>query len=77
MTYANAFLYTLPGENPLSRGAHRAAASTSKACATIRTWRSRSRQRRGPVRFGDHQLRDIGVRRADAWAEASKPFWKA
>ncbi|MGF1501903.1 MAG: DUF1127 domain-containing protein [Paracoccaceae bacterium] len=33
------------------------------------------RQRRTLARLTDAQLRDIGVSRADADAEASRPFW--
>ena len=28
------------------------------------------------LQLSDHMLRDIGVTRADAWAEADKPFWR-
>jgi hypothetical protein len=33
-------------------------------------------QRRRLAELDDHMLRDIGVTRADAWAEAEKPFWR-
>jgi uncharacterized protein YjiS (DUF1127 family) len=39
-------------------------------------WLERSRQRRQLARLSDHMLRDIGLTRADAWAEAEKPFWR-
>ena len=38
-------------------------------------WIDRARQRRQLAELSDHMLRDIGVTRADAWAEADKPFW--
>ena len=38
-------------------------------------WSDRSRQRRQLSELSDHMLRDIGLTRADAWAEADKPFW--
>jgi uncharacterized protein YjiS (DUF1127 family) len=39
-------------------------------------WLERSRQRRALAELNDHMLRDIGLTRADAWAEAEKPFWR-
>ena len=39
-------------------------------------WIDRGRQRRQLAELSDHMLRDIGVTRADAWAEADKPFWR-
>jgi uncharacterized protein YjiS (DUF1127 family) len=39
-------------------------------------WLERSRQRRQLGGLSDHMLRDIGLTRADAWAEAEKPFWR-
>ena len=36
----------------------------------------RARQRRQLRELSDHMLRDIGLTRADAWAEAEKPFWR-
>jgi Domain of unknown function (DUF1127) len=38
-------------------------------------WTDRARQRRQLAELSDHMLRDIGLTRADAWAEADKPFW--
>jgi uncharacterized protein YjiS (DUF1127 family) len=40
------------------------------------TWLERSRQRRQLGELSDQVLRDIGLTRADAWAEADKPFWR-
>jgi uncharacterized protein YjiS (DUF1127 family) len=40
------------------------------------TWLDRARQRRRLAELSDHMLRDIGLTRADAWAEADKPFWR-
>jgi uncharacterized protein YjiS (DUF1127 family) len=39
-------------------------------------WLERARQRRQLAELSDHMLRDIGLTRADAWAEAEKPFWR-
>jgi uncharacterized protein YjiS (DUF1127 family) len=40
------------------------------------TWFDRASQRRQLGELSDHMLRDIGVTRADVWAESSKPFWR-
>jgi uncharacterized protein YjiS (DUF1127 family) len=40
------------------------------------TWLERARQRRQLAELSDHMLRDIGLTRADAWAESEKPFWR-
>ena len=40
------------------------------------TWLERARQRRALRELNDHMLRDIGLTRADAWAESDKPFWR-
>jgi uncharacterized protein YjiS (DUF1127 family) len=37
---------------------------------------ARSQQRRALAQLDDHFLRDIGVTRQQAIAEAAKPFWK-
>lgn len=42
----------------------------------IRLWIERSRQRRELAALSDYQLRDIGLSRADAHWEYSKPFWR-
>ena len=39
-------------------------------------WAERSRQRRILGALGDDALRDIGISRADADRELSKPFWR-
>ena len=36
----------------------------------------RSSQRRRLMELSDLGLRDIGISRADAWAEYRKPFWR-
>jgi uncharacterized protein YjiS (DUF1127 family) len=41
----------------------------------VLTWAERGRQRRQLAELNDHMLRDIGLTRADAWAEVDKPFW--
>ncbi len=42
----------------------------------IGTWMERRRQRRALAELDDHQLRDIGLTRAEARAECAQPFWR-
>jgi uncharacterized protein YjiS (DUF1127 family) len=44
---------------------------------TLRLWRERVRGRQQLRTFDDHLLRDIGITRLQAEAEAHKPFWRA
>jgi uncharacterized protein YjiS (DUF1127 family) len=44
---------------------------------TLRLWQDRVDGRRQLLRLDDHVLRDIGITRLQAEAEASKPFWRA
>lgn len=43
----------------------------------LRLWRERARGRQQLRTFDDHLLRDIGITRLQAEAEAHKPFWRA
>lgn len=43
---------------------------------TLFTWRQRVSQRRRLASLEDHRLKDLGISRADAKREASKPFWR-
>lgn len=36
----------------------------------------RRRTRMALQELSDHELKDIGISRADAFREAAKPFWK-
>jgi uncharacterized protein YjiS (DUF1127 family) len=47
------------------------------ALDTLRLWRERARGRQQLRTFDDHLLRDIGITRLQAAAEADKPFWRA
>jgi uncharacterized protein YjiS (DUF1127 family) len=38
-------------------------------------WHELARQRRALLRLDDRMLKDIGISRADAVGEASRPFW--
>lgn len=44
---------------------------------TLRLWHERARGRQQLRTFDDHLLRDIGITRLQAEAEANKPFWRA
>lgn len=77
MKHATQTVYIWPDDFSLSRAVYRTVDFSNAAYTTLKLWRSRSRQRRRLTHFSDHQLKDIGVSRADAWAESSKPFWKA
>ena len=46
-----------------------------KVRALLSLWQQRSRQRKCLLRLDPHLLNDIGVSRAQALAEAAKPFW--
>ena len=48
-----------------------------RAVATGWAWHDRTRQRRALRELSDHLLRDIGLDRGAALAEATKPFWRA
>ncbi len=60
-----------PGNRALSR----ALAKIRAVGATVSLWRSRQRERRDLMKLDDHFLRDIGITRSQAVAEAKKPFW--
>jgi len=38
-------------------------------------WLERARERRALIALSDRALHDLGISRADAWAEYGKPFW--
>lgn len=46
------------------------------ALGCIREWRRRARSRAELAALDDRTLRDIGLTRADVWAEIDKPFWR-
>lgn len=45
--------------------------------ALVDQWRQRGHDRALLREMGEHQLRDIGLTRADVLVEADKPFWRA
>jgi uncharacterized protein YjiS (DUF1127 family) len=40
-------------------------------------WQERAEQREHLANMDESMLKDIGISGADAWREASKPFWKS
>ena len=44
--------------------------------ARVSEWQQRSAGRRELISLTERDLRDIGISRSDAEAEASKPFWQ-
>jgi uncharacterized protein YjiS (DUF1127 family) len=59
-----------------ARQARSWARAGGRAVTLLLIWRERARQRRHLQSLNDHMLRDIGLTRADVFAEASKPFWR-
>ncbi|MBL8834963.1 MAG: DUF1127 domain-containing protein [Alphaproteobacteria bacterium] len=53
------------------------AAVGSRILAIVTTWHARAKERRALAAMNDHELRDVGITRADVWAELDKPFWRA
>jgi len=47
------------------------------AVSTVALWLERGCSRRVLATLDDHQLRDIGVTRAEAQLESAKPFWRS
>jgi uncharacterized protein YjiS (DUF1127 family) len=47
-----------------------------RAVATVSAWHERARQRRALVALSDPMLRDIGISRAQAQRESTRPFWR-
>jgi uncharacterized protein YjiS (DUF1127 family) len=52
------------------------ASGAQRALDLLLIWYQRSQQRRQLQSLSDHMLRDIGLTRADVFAESSKPFWR-
>jgi uncharacterized protein YjiS (DUF1127 family) len=48
-----------------------------RARDTIALWQERTHGRQQLLRLDGHVLRDIGITRLQAEAEADKPFWRA
>jgi uncharacterized protein YjiS (DUF1127 family) len=52
------------------------ARGVQRLVTVLLTWQQRAYDRRQLQSLSDHMLRDIGLTRADVFAEASKPFWR-
>jgi uncharacterized protein YjiS (DUF1127 family) len=61
------------GRQPLRRDHWRV--WTQALVSIVALWIERGRSRGVLATLDDHQLRDIGVSRADALHESEKPFW--
>jgi uncharacterized protein YjiS (DUF1127 family) len=48
---------------------------TRRAIELILGWQEVARQRRALLKLDERLLKDIGITRADAEREASRPFW--
>jgi uncharacterized protein YjiS (DUF1127 family) len=44
--------------------------------ARIRAWHRRNKERSELIKLTDLEMHDFGMTRADAIAEANKPFWR-
>ena len=44
---------------------------------TLMLWQERASQRRRLAELDGHMLKDLGITRGEAQAEAAKPFWRA
>ncbi len=44
--------------------------------AALLRWQQRAEERHALEALSDHILKDIGISRSDALAEARKPFWR-
>jgi uncharacterized protein YjiS (DUF1127 family) len=60
----------------LARRAWALSRAVGRAIDLLLVWQQRSRDRRQLESLSDYMLRDIGLTRADVFAEASKPFWR-
>jgi uncharacterized protein YjiS (DUF1127 family) len=54
----------------------RASSIFSRAVETLRSWRTRARERAELAALDDRVLRDIGLTRSDVYREYRKPFWR-
>lgn len=54
----------------------RAIAGRKAVLSRIAEWQQRTAGRRELMTLTDRELRDIGISRSEAEAEASKPFWE-
>jgi uncharacterized protein YjiS (DUF1127 family) len=61
----------------IAPGLWRAARSwAARALIRLMRWHETARERRALLALSDHMLKDIGITRAEAEREASRPFWQ-
>jgi uncharacterized protein YjiS (DUF1127 family) len=65
------------GSTPFDALLVRAIAGHKALLRRIGEWQQRAAERRQLMMLTDRDLRDIGISRSEAEAEASKPFWEA
>jgi uncharacterized protein YjiS (DUF1127 family) len=59
----------------ITRAARAVVPRRSGLVARIAVWMAVARQRRELLEMDERGLKDIGITRADALAEAARPFW--
>ena len=60
---------------PRNRALSRTMSKFHRVIATVSLWHSRQRERRALMKLDDWSLYDVGLTRAQALEEASRPFW--
>ena len=66
----------VPGLHDLARLGAGLTSALPALWETLFTWQERASQRRLLASLEDRMLKDVGISRADAEREASKPFWR-
>jgi uncharacterized protein YjiS (DUF1127 family) len=66
-----------PARRGLARRSWALSSAVGRAVDLLLIWQQRARDRRQLESLSDYMLRDIGLTRADVYAEASKPFWRS
>ncbi len=66
----------VPGLHDLARLGAGLTSALPALWETLLTWQERASQRRLLASLEDRMLKDVGISRADAEREASKPFWR-
>ncbi len=66
----------VPGLHDLARLGAGLTSALPALWETLLTWQERASQRRHLASLEDRMLKDMGISRADAEREASKPFWR-
>ena len=61
---------------PLRNAAFGVAGLFATLVGRLLTWQERAAERRHLYALGEHELRDLGLSRADLERELAKPFWR-